>query len=1326
MREYNEKRLEEQAQHMPPDAYLKAWDAIQRLDSGEEVPAEAPEPQSWLTSPSAWIAALADRLLASPANAVPNSCSNAAPWVSVGPAGYKVLRPTLYFGSEGAGIIKAIAVDPRTGSPPQTIYVGTRGGGLWQTTTGGTSQVAWQTTTDNLSSPNVTSLQLEAITVDTTSGSSVVFAGTGLGSTSGDGGLATSLPRSIGTLRSTNGGASWQQIGPTWCTSADSQCWNGTTCIKSDPVACPSSTSPNASSINVKEIAIDDTGRVWIATSKGLWYSDTARTASSPSGVTWYRVLMSSAATGPLNRLDGSPDWINHAFVSPTRSTKRTLYVSVVPMTSFLSDGNDNPAHWGWYKTDHTNLTSWTRINGSGGTALPPQPVLERAGVHYGASASADTIYSLVNGVSSSQCGVGATRTRIYKTSNSGSSWTLTAPSGTCEGVSCTDPICDCCLSVQVAPNDPARVVAGGQQLFSSSDGWQTASRISIDPTSGNTAIHIDQNALTFDPANKNNIFVGNDGGIWRGDLSTSPVGWTNLRGNLSNLEFYGGAADTLNSSGSAGGLQDNGTMKGGNASYWTVVTGGDGTGAVIDATDSNVWYRTAFASVARTSNGGYDFSDAINGLATPAFGLAADPLDPNTLVANSEAQDPTPGARKIHRTLDGAASWVPISQQIPSDTGALDALAPVPPPAPTPRSTTIYGGSQRGEVWKTTNLAVWNRVDVVPPLPTPPQLPAARPITSVVIDPSTQCQAGAQLCSAACACTMYVTIGGVSPLGHVFRSIDSGAHWTLIAAPLPDVPANRLVLDPQCANRVYVGTDMGIYQGTLNNGTCGTNNTGTWSWCTYGNGFPVTAMVKDLTTQVDGGLLRAFTYGRGVWAAKAFGVPYPDVKVNGAPAVTFALGVNVGTGTTGQQYVVTWSDDRLGANNRHIYLRGFKYVAQGQAPAALGSDFRVDDTLSTHIAQAPHVAGYLVDTDTANPYCARVTWQDDRLDQTTHVNNVFFQGACSNGGKTYGGDVRVDTAATGLNALKPVIANQPISAQVVPDFAVAWMQDRASGGALHDVYARFFNWFGIPKANPFLLSSTTLDASNPAIVAESAKYCVNTTTVCTSDAACGGGAGSCAVTGNVFVAWEEYDSSPTKLSRNIFLRKYNASGSPIGTAVQVNVLPSPIPTPPAPVPQAQEVALTVDATTGRVTATWYETKSDGTQPETIFYRRFTHLLAALDTTPPPVNSPPSAPIGVKRAAHPGIASDSGGNFAVTWNGNVNDPESVLTSGFGKTFSVGGVKLKSDFRVDSGGRAAVMAPRVARSAQPKSFSYGWRDARSGVLEVYTRLAQSIP
>jgi len=114
---------------------------------------------------------------------------SAANWSSLGPS-------STFSGYNGIGRVNCIAVDPTN---PNTLWVGTPAGGLWKSTNGGTS---WSTNTDNFTVLGVSALVIDPLNPN------IMYMGTGDG--------FSSDTRSIGVLKSTDGGVTWNTTGLTW------------------------------------------------------------------------------------------------------------------------------------------------------------------------------------------------------------------------------------------------------------------------------------------------------------------------------------------------------------------------------------------------------------------------------------------------------------------------------------------------------------------------------------------------------------------------------------------------------------------------------------------------------------------------------------------------------------------------------------------------------------------------------------------------------------------------------------------------------------------------------------------------------------------------------------------------------------------------------------------------------------------------------------------------------------------------------------------------------------------------------------------------------
>lgn len=117
-------------------------------------------------------------------------------WTALGPTS-SINGPRGY--SRGQGRVNCITIDPANSS---IIYIGTPGGGIWKSTTGGNS---WIPLSDGL-----TAIGVAGIVIDPSSpaGNRTIYILTG----DGDSGNKNSL----GVLKSTDGGANWLSTGLSW------------------------------------------------------------------------------------------------------------------------------------------------------------------------------------------------------------------------------------------------------------------------------------------------------------------------------------------------------------------------------------------------------------------------------------------------------------------------------------------------------------------------------------------------------------------------------------------------------------------------------------------------------------------------------------------------------------------------------------------------------------------------------------------------------------------------------------------------------------------------------------------------------------------------------------------------------------------------------------------------------------------------------------------------------------------------------------------------------------------------------------------------------
>ena len=89
----------------------------------------------------------------------------------------------------------------------------------------------------------------------------------------------------------------------------------------------------------------------------------------------------------------------------------------------------------------------------------------------------------------------------------------------------------------------------------------------------------------------------------------------------------------------------------------------------------------------------------------------------------------------------------------------------------------------------------------------------------------------------------------------NVFISTDQGANWSNITYNLGNMPIHCAIFGPTSDRIIYLGAEIGVYYKSLN----------ATSWQYYGNGLPRTT-IRELEIQEGANLLKAATWGRGLW----------------------------------------------------------------------------------------------------------------------------------------------------------------------------------------------------------------------------------------------------------------------------------------------------------------------------------------------------------------------------------------------------------------------------------------------------------------------------
>jgi photosystem II stability/assembly factor-like uncharacterized protein len=683
---------------------------------------------------------------------------------------------------------------------PLLMYTAGVSGGIWKSKSAGEH---WEPVGDDLANIAVNSMAMHP------TNHQVIYAGTGEGYFR-ETVRGTALPlRGDGIYVSRDSAETWEKL--------------------------PSTSTADFQYVNDLAISTHDPNRIYAATRTGVWRSRDA-------GTTWSRVITTSVNGGCLDlafRGDTDGDYL---FASCGTLDDATVY---------RAKNAESDAAWQIVLHEaHMGRTS---------LAIAPS----NPSVVYALSASNESDPIKNQGLlavyrSSANGDAGSWDARVTNNTNNFSAYLLTnlitAADDLCTG-SGNDYITMgwYCNTIAVDPVDADRVWVGGVDLFRSDDGgrtwgvasywWSTAGQ---DPS----FVHADQHAIVFHPqyngATNRTAYFTNDGGIFRTDDAragvakaltapcnpkSSDVVFTSMNNSYGVTQFYHGAVSPDGRT-FYGGTQDNGTLRGSivdGPDRWLNVLGGDGGYVAVDPQDPDYVYgESQNGNMARSSNGGFSFRRIRSDLRNETFlfvtPFALDPNFPRRLWI---------GGRSMWTTSDRGENWKQASSPLPALVSAV-AIQPG-------NSNRVLAGTSQGHIARTESATTataatdWTLVQ-----------PRVGFVSSLAFDPTNSNVAFAT----------YAGFGG----SHVWISNDAGATWNAIDGNLPDLPAHSLAVDPTNPNRLYLGTDLGVFVSLDRGATWKVENTG------FANAVTEAVFVAQ---GANGPAVYAFTHGRGAWRAE-------------------------------------------------------------------------------------------------------------------------------------------------------------------------------------------------------------------------------------------------------------------------------------------------------------------------------------------------------------------------------------------------------------------------------------------------------------------------
>ncbi len=407
------------------------------------------------------------------------------------------------------------------------------------------------------------------------------------------------------------------------------------------------------------------------------------------------------------------------------------------------------------------------------------------------------------------------------------------------------------------ASNTNANIVmTGGIRLWTSTTGG-TSFAYQDNYVGITSYYHDDIHDLAYHPLDNSKVFMCGDGGVYYS--TDNGNNWLSLNNNLGVTQYYKISINRNQVNGTEniiiGGTQDNGTNRrsSSGSSAFTQILGSDGMDNVIDQDGASIYMAgIQNGKFYRSTNSGTDFTVFCDSnLVATSLGQNIDnpwvtPIAdiPGSTISYLIGYRPIVRATVAGAVIFSSEGWSGRTFLKVNPNNKDHIIAGDNRYFESPDESLVKRSTDNGDTWTT----VLSRVN------------SGAPVTDVAFNPDNFNE-------------LWLTYGGYDDTRKVFFSSNGGSTWTNITGTLPNVPINCIVYDDNNGSpddALYIGTDIGVFYRD--------NNLG--DWIPFSNGLPVVE-VTDLEIHEGTDMLRAGTYGRGIWETSVYSNCASSITLN-------------------------------------------------------------------------------------------------------------------------------------------------------------------------------------------------------------------------------------------------------------------------------------------------------------------------------------------------------------------------------------------------------------------------------------------------------------